>query len=200
MTRHAREYFPPSYQLPVKLERFRCDQLGGIFVVCMIAAFVGEFVKPHCRHFSWDDATISRPFETSEGFPNWTLPLIVIFPIGAMSALALWFPLWGCPMKEAINWLFFNTVVFTIQFVFVQFLKVFAGRLRPDFLGRLTRAGYNRDSKVDFCDPTRWTRETRDGRLSFPSGHSSTTFGAIVPFSMFLFLYLQPLSHGGSFI
>jgi diacylglycerol diphosphate phosphatase/phosphatidate phosphatase len=200
MQREPATYFTtPLFKVPAVVARFRLDELATIVLLNILAAIFGEYATPFCRKFSWDDLTISRPFATSEMFPNWTLPLIVILPMIASTFFAMRFPMWGRWDREAVTWFFFQLVSFTIQFVFVQFLKVFTGRLRPDFLSRLERAGFSSSSTVDFCDVATWTRETRDGRLSFPSGHASTTFGAFVPVCLFLMVYLRPFAGGGSF-
>ena len=200
MTQTAEIYFrAPLFKTPAIVARFRLDELAVILVLDFIAAMVGELAKPACRSFSWTDPTIGHPFESNETFPNWTLPLIVILPMFLYTACALRFTLWGKWEREAVNWFYFQLVAFTIQFFFVEFLKVYTGRLRPDFLARWVRAGYSPASTIDFCDKSLWSNELRDGHLSFPSGHSSTSFGAFVPVCLFLMIYLRPFASGGSF-
>jgi len=66
-------------------------------------------------------------------------------------------------------------------FFFTSLLKVIAGRPRPDF------------------DPI--TNNTKDSRMSFPSGHSSTSFSGMVFLSLYLAGKLRILSnHNGSMV
>jgi membrane-associated phospholipid phosphatase len=66
--------------------------------------------------------------------------------------------------------------------------KLFAGNLRPDFIARLERSGVappaNPKAFVHFCNVTEL--EVVEGRKSFPSGHTSTSFAAMVPLALFL--------------
>jgi len=55
---------------------------------------------------------------------------------------------------------------FTVTMLFTDFLKIIASRYRPDYAARVALKGV--ESKL-----------ARDGRLSFPSGHSSLSFSCM---------------------
>ncbi|CAD2222254.1 phosphatidate phosphatase [Angomonas deanei] len=78
---------------------------------------------------------------------------------------------------------FFSVAV--TRFV-VDLMKVYAGRLRPDFIARLEQEKITQDTiGKDLC------LAARAGRLSFPSGHSGITFSAMLPLSFYLFSLLR---------
>lgn len=98
-------------------------------------------------------------------------------------------------------------------------LKVYVGRLRPDFLSRLAAHGYTASTTRDpvtgvkvpnphddpqfFCDLGKTITSSpslKDGRLSFPSGHSSTSFAVATTLVLFLFAHLRPFAFRGSFL
>jgi diacylglycerol diphosphate phosphatase/phosphatidate phosphatase len=65
--------------------------------------------------------------------------------------------------------------------------KVFAGRLRPNFLARCTPNATGQCTSLGLL--------TRDARLSFPSGHSSIIFAAMTFLSCYLAGKLRLLSN-----
>ncbi|KAG5507596.1 hypothetical protein JKF63_06545 [Porcisia hertigi] len=82
------------------------------------------------------------------------------------------------------------SVFFTLMVVDV--VKVYAGRLRPDFLARLRQKGFTPQSvDVDYCGVA------REGRLSFPSGHSGIGFAALLPLCFYVLHSLHGFRHGG---
>ncbi|GET88028.1 phosphatidic acid phosphatase, putative [Leishmania tarentolae] len=87
-------------------------------------------------------------------------------------------------------------------------LKVYAGRLRPDYLSRLKEAGYTSSmshlpdpqTNPDFyCALMDTHPALKEGRLSFPSGHSSTSFAVFTVVSLFFVAHLRPFARHGSF-
>lgn len=90
--------------------------------------------------------------------------------------------------------IWFLTQAFSLAFgsVLMTTIKVSAGRLRPDFLARLRKEGFTPQSTgVDWC------AVPKDGRVSFPSGHSSIAFSAIVPFCFYVLHLLQAFRRSG---
>lgn len=86
-------------------------------------------------------------------------------------------------------------------------LKIYAGRLRPDYLARLAAAGYTASTSTIpnpledpqyFCDLMSAHPELKEGRLSFPSGHSSTSFAVFVMLTFFFFAHLRPFARQSS--
>lgn len=75
-------------------------------------------------------------------------------------------------------------------------LKTYDGRLRPDFISRLHILGYSsaNDTTVDWCELTKTEPLIHSGRLSFPSGHSSTTFFCCTSLTLYLTSRLRAYS------
>ncbi|CCW64725.1 unnamed protein product [Phytomonas sp. EM1] len=95
-----------------------------------------------------------------------------------------------------------------MELFLVDMLKLYAGRLRPDYLARLAEANYSKksgspDPKTEmqfYCQLMHTSSTLRDGRMSFPSGHSSSYFAVFTIMSFFLFAHLRPFARQGSFI
>lgn len=105
--------------------------------------------------------------------------------------------LWHRRVSLAIAWTVAHCGAHALQAGTVELAKVFAGRLRPDFLSRLRRAGYNASSTgVDWCALGDDNKVVRDGRASFPSGHSSTAFAGFALFSLFLATQMRVVPSG----
>ncbi|KAG5481013.1 hypothetical protein LSCM1_06689 [Leishmania martiniquensis] len=78
-------------------------------------------------------------------------------------------------------WVLLQAFSIAFSMLIVSAVKVYAGRLRPDFLARLRAEGFTPASvDVDFC------AVPKDGRVSFPSGHSGISFAAFVPFCFYV--------------
>lgn len=215
----------------------------------IVAGVVTVSVKPHCRTFSWKDATIGYPTR-DDTFPNYSLALMVVFAIVFYVVFVLYLvkPLqWlvGEPMEwyalgsggdsgspyanldaqdgnskrlrvrnlqtgsgPLYPWLRTHLWAVGLQFCIMAVLKVYAGRLRPDYLDRLKAAGYvesmpqhpNPQTNPEFyCQLMDKFPDLREGRLSFPSGHSSTSFAVFVVLSCFCVAYLRPFARQASF-
>ncbi|CCW71873.1 unnamed protein product [Phytomonas sp. Hart1] len=90
----------------------------------------------------------------------------------------------------------------------VDILKFYAGRLRPDYISRLERLGYRpqdgnpdpQDNPKWYCDLMRTEEDLRQGRLSFPSGHSGAYFAIFTVLTGFAFTHLRPFARQGSFL
>ncbi|CBZ25808.1 phosphatidic acid phosphatase protein-like protein [Leishmania mexicana MHOM/GT/2001/U1103] len=87
-------------------------------------------------------------------------------------------------------------------------LKLYAGRLRPDYLSRLKAAGYTSsmshlpDPQTNpdyYCALMDAHPALKEGRLSFPSGHSSTSFAVCTVLSLFFVAHLRPFARHASF-
>ncbi len=50
-----------------------------VILVLFIPAIISPFISPTQRPFDLDDPAISKPFNTSEIFPTWTLPVLTCF-------------------------------------------------------------------------------------------------------------------------
>jgi membrane-associated phospholipid phosphatase len=174
----------------------------------------GTFMTPHCRSFRWSDASIQFPYDDTPTFPSWALVPIWAAPL-VVYALVIAFapepresfaaPLPHCssilpPVRkvhEFIVWALVQgeSLVFTLMFT--EPIKLYAGRLRPDFLSRLELSGipgnFSDTRLQDLCNATS-IPIVREGRLSFPSGHSSVSACSMVPLIVFLVHHLQPFA------
>lgn len=99
---------------------------------------------------------------------------------------------WQRFLAHAHMWVLTQAFAVTFAMLVVNSVKVYAGRLRPDFLSRLRREGFTESStEVDWC------AAGKGGRVSFPSGHSAISFAAFVPFSFYVLHTLHAFSRGG---
>lgn len=196
-------------------------------------AIIGAKVQPYCRAFSWSDPSIGMPFDENETFPTWSLVPIAILPVFVYALLIFLIPrtkrqifpmhqrvayfrrqcgdtvsLWSAPVMyfwmETASWGLMQLQATMVQMMFVEFVKVYAGRLRPDFLSRLIMNGYTPDSLpgnnatsielVTYCNTLSSANFIlSEGHKSFPSGHSSTTFASMGVLMCFLWYQLKPL-------
>ncbi|KPA78500.1 putative Phosphatidic acid phosphatase [Leptomonas pyrrhocoris] len=100
---------------------------------------------------------------------------------------------WQRFLTHAHMWVLTQAFAVTFAMLVVDAVKVYAGRLRPDFLSRLRREGYTAGSvEVDWC------AVGRGGRVSFPSGHSAISFAAFVPFSFYVLHTLRVFHRSGA--
>jgi membrane-associated phospholipid phosphatase len=117
-----------------------------------------------------------------------------MFPVSSVSPrVQLW--------MEINAWALIQIQALMLHLLFVETMKIYAGRLRPDFIDRLRVFGGITPNLGDttmqyFCDTIQVNTNLREGRLSFPSGHSSTSFGSMVPVCLFLVFHLRPWFFG----
>lgn len=180
--------------------------------VALGSFLIGQFSYPFCKGFRWDDASINMPFAAEETFPTWSLVPIAVAPVLLYGAVIFWFPLRKLKFAHSSDasprlqlWLEWNTwaliqaQAFMFQIMFVDTMKLYAGRLRPDFLARLQSVGVapqDIGQTVWYHCDLMSNPVIRQGRLSFPSGHSSTSFAAMVPLAAFLVYHLRPWFYG----
>lgn len=197
-----------------------------IFTIAVAAAAfaVGHFGTPYCKAFAWDDESINMPSVAQETFANWTLALIVAVPILLQALVILALPPHSSqlaqppslpsssspanvPMMAAMTqrrrllleintWTLVQLQSLMLQVMFVETMKLYAGRLRPDFLDRLRATGLTPATGLHYHCELMSNAVVREGRLSFPSGHASTSFAAMVPLTVFLMHYLRPWFYG----
>ncbi|TPP41743.1 PAP2 family protein [Leishmania donovani] len=221
-------------------------------VLLLISMIVTISMKPHCRTFSWNDATIAYPSH-ADTFPDYSLALMLVFSV-VFYVIFIWYlvrPLQEF-VGEPLDWYSIggadagtsgegnayaemDTVVNTRQprirdmqtgrgLVYpwlraqlwsvgmescaTAVLKVYAGRLRPDYLSRLKAAGYTSsmshlpDPQTNpdyYCALMDAHPALKEGRLSFPSGHSSTSFAVCTVVCLFFVAHLRPFARHASF-
>ncbi|KAK7196803.1 PAP2 superfamily [Novymonas esmeraldas] len=175
------------------------DYLAAI-IIAVVAALVGAKVRPHCRAVDWSDPTIGHPFATTEVFPMYSVAIAVVF-VAVVYVVGELCTRWRRPAGKLNMCLHLNGWVLThvwsilLAFAFVNLTKLYAGRLRPDFLSRLARDGITETSWAAMSHAAQ-CRTAREGRLSFPSGHSGTAFSGYVPPCMYLMGLFRALNGG----
>lgn len=180
-------------------------------MVALMAFLIGQFGTPYCKGFYWNDESINMPYAYQEIFPNWSLVPIVIVPVIVQGAIIFFaprknfmFPIGAntTPRRQLLlelnSWALIQAQALMLQLMFVDTMKLYAGRHRPDYLARLQMAGVTNpnQSGIQFQCELMSNSIVRQGSLSFPSGHSSTSFAAMVPFTVFLMHYFRPWIHG----
>jgi diacylglycerol diphosphate phosphatase/phosphatidate phosphatase len=177
-------------------KRARLAEWGMGLALLVTAMLIGFLAKPHCRQFQWDDATINKALKP-DVFPTWSLPLMVIAPVPLYVASTVAFPQYPAQLWPELNNLALLQL-FSIAFAeaMSEPTKIYAGRLRPDFLSRLRHAGYSpaTANATSYCDIR--DSHVEQGRKSFPSGHTSTTFAGMTPLTFFLVNRLRAFSRG----
>lgn len=190
-----------------------------VLILAGIVGLIELFSQPHCREFTLvpPDPTIDHPMH-ADTFPVWSLFPVVALPIFIYAALWKWAPAETSPQFKTLfgvsrrhrepgtptcgaaelNAYFLMQVTSAVLAMFLtNCVKDYAGRLRPDFISRL--------KKEPSCNATLASLAIeccldnpimKDGRRSFPSGHSSMSFAGIMPLCLMLAWRLQPIRTG----
>ncbi|KAG0043348.1 hypothetical protein BGZ83_011520 [Gryganskiella cystojenkinii] len=150
---------------------------GLVLIVLVGFSFIDQF-EPFHRQFSVKDTTIQHPFAKQETVPVWMLL--------RKSYTDLHNGFLGLFLTQAL------------VLIVTDSIKIAVGRPRPDFLDRCLSLYDNMESGTPLrllSDPINMlsnssicTREDllRDGFKSFPSGHTSFSFGGLGYLSMYL--------------
>jgi phosphatidate phosphatase len=174
-------------------------------LVCSVALMVGAGKHPFKRGFIANDESISYPHEPNT-FSVWT-----IFLIGAAAPLSMVACHLHNPAGARRPWPRATLVRVFVLFVFgvllVNFstdvLKLFFGRLRPDFISRCSPPWLPPAATQPMPDPANQyitvgelvcrgdSSVITEGRKSFPSGHSSS----ITYLMSFSIVYLERYLH-----
>lgn len=161
-----------------------------IIIICAIGIGILEFQDPVQRPVFLYDATISY-----ENKPNtiddFLAPLIpgIVF-IGSLCIVEIYLFRDGRVATAAALLRFFMAcfAALTVVGFFTELFKQICGRLRPDFLDRCKPALPFNEALKAMNQNDEWggsinplcqnkdERVLRDGRVSFPSGHSSTAY------------------------
>jgi diacylglycerol diphosphate phosphatase/phosphatidate phosphatase len=134
-------------------------------------------INPNMRYNTFQyiqDASISYPNLPSI-VPTWMVGIVItVFPFVIFLTSQLWYKSKHDLHHACLGLIESIVTTMTVTDIF----KVFAGRLRPNFLARCL------PNAAGICSQIGST--VRDSRLSFPSGHSSMSFAGM----MFLSLYI----------
>lgn len=142
---------------------------GLIILIALVELSLTQFVfEPYDRFLPKDDPSLSYPL-LPDTVPAWSLAFIdALGPMVFFGLFQLFLMRSSHDFHHACLGLT-QSLIFTL--IFTDCVKMAAGRYRPDWLTRLNRD----DAPL-----------VRDGRLSFPSGHSSIAFAGMVYLSLWL--------------
>lgn len=146
-----------------------CDQL--------VIGFIG-MIQPYERYPTFsdmNDATIAYP-KLPDIVPGWAL-MIFIFIVPTIAFGVVQLKVRNLHDLHHAGLGLFTSIMGTM--LFTDVFKLNAGRLRPDFMARCFPDITGRCTNPNLND-------VRDSRLSFPSGHSSLSFCAMVYLSLYL--------------
>ena len=161
----------------------------ALAIVGVIVFFLVEYVVPPvCRPFEWSDPALNQKAIPSI-FPTWSLVVMCLIPILTALLVSL-----VAPAMPKLKWWELESTLYAgvlgamFTLMMTNFSKVYAGRLRPDWVDRLNAAGYNatypNPATTDYCAIS--DRDVVEGRLSFPSGHASFAFTIFTTTSLIL--------------
>jgi len=196
------------------LKCYLADLLFGIII--LIIGVIISTLPPYVRFFVERDPTLSYPYKAQESVPVWLLivlsyviPTIVIILTQVLVRTTRQYSIkiiehpqttyseyWVLPhlaMAQSVGYTFFLTTI----------LKIFAGRLRPNFFAMCNYHGY-RDAlatgnftsynsltvagvigSINNClEPN--ISLIYESEFSFPSGHASTAFAGLLFFALYL--------------
>ncbi|KAL6066522.1 Diacylglycerol pyrophosphate phosphatase 1 [Balamuthia mandrillaris] len=141
---------------------------GALVFVALVESILTNFViEPYKRFEPKDDPSLSYPLHKSI-VPTWLLMLwSFLVPLTIFAVYQLLVRRSRHDLHHACLGLF---TALTLTLFLTDFLKLCAGRLRPNWLA------LEGDSESSF----------QDGRKSFPSGHSSLSFASMVFLSLYL--------------
>lgn len=171
----------------IRLWRAADYAMAAAFAI--LTTIINEVVQPHCREFDWKDATIGHTYISG------TLPMYmfgvsvalvcIVYVLGEL--LSRWRrPAGRLNMFLHINgWILTQSYSVLFAYTIVNLSKVYAGRLRPDFLARLHAEGITEEN-VHTLSHDELCRAARTGRMSFPSTLSAITFSGFIPPSLYL--------------
>ncbi|KAF9088164.1 hypothetical protein BGX23_007581 [Mortierella sp. AD031] len=167
-----------------------------LVVIVLVAFSIVDQLEPFHRQFSVRDITIQHPFAKQETVPVWLLLLLsFMLPMTIVGLIAIFHRRSYTDLHNGLLGLFLAQ---SLVLIVTDSVKIAVGRPRPDLLDRCLSlydnayAGTPLDQLNDpvnlLSDSSICTRTEllRDGFKSFPSGHSSFSFGGLGFLSMYL--------------
>ena len=161
---------------------------------CCLISFAIERIPPNQRVGFFGDLSISYPFRNSSTIPGWALPLVA-FAVPSLFVLLI-----GGFRKRNLR---YHTVAIlglllgvSLTYLITSILKVSLGKLRPDFKDRCKPKDLpdNEDKLGKILNCTGDKSVITEGRKSFPSGHTSTSFAGYVYSSLYIGYQLKLFS------
>ncbi|PYH37429.1 phosphatase PAP2 family protein [Aspergillus neoniger CBS 115656] len=162
--------------------------VDAVALACIVAAWIliQIFATPFHRMFSLDSKSIQYPFAVVERVPVvWSIIYAGVIPFLVLLAWAAVFRPY--PHKVQVTLLGF-LIALMLTSLITDIIKNAAGRPRPDLISRcLPRKGTPKDLLVSWTVCTQTNEHIlQEGWRSFPSGHSSFSFGGLGYLSLFL--------------
>ncbi|OAQ23118.1 acid phosphatase/Vanadium-dependent haloperoxidase [Linnemannia elongata AG-77] len=167
-----------------------------LVVIVLVAFSIVDQLEPFHRQFSVRDITIQHPFAKQETVPVWLLlTLSFLLPMATVAAIAVFQRRSYTDLHNGFLGLFLAQ---SLVLIVTDSIKIAVGRPRPDFLDRCLSLydNANGGNPLDqLNDPVNLLSNSsictrtdllRDGFKSFPSGHSSFSFGGLGFLSMYL--------------
>ncbi|XP_039453517.1 phospholipid phosphatase 5 [Culex pipiens pallens] len=149
-----------------------------------------EFQDPFVRKIHPEEMWLYRNPRTESYVPLTTLYPSVFCLVGAVFLTFYYHSRNFRELKCAVLGI---TLADTLNGVVTHSIKAAVGRPRPDYLWRCFPDGNFREDMVCTGD----YRDIRDGRKSFPSGHSSFAFATLGYLSLYLFAKLHVFTRRG---
>ncbi|KAG0278933.1 hypothetical protein BGZ96_002141 [Linnemannia gamsii] len=167
-----------------------------LVLIVLVAFSIIDQLEPFHRQFSVRDITIQHPFAKQETVPVWLLlTLSFLLPMVTVGVIAVFQRRSYTDLHNGLLGLFLAQ---SLVLIVTDSIKIAVGRPRPDFLDRclsLYDNAYAGTPLDQLNDPVNLlsnssictrTELLRDGFKSFPSGHSSFSFGGLGFLSMYL--------------
>jgi len=164
-----------------------------VLVLAVLFVTLEVSVPPYVRYITPNQVDSLKYPEKSNSVPVWAVPLIgTVLPLLVFTAYLLF---WKCEMREyhdLILGIFMNIM---LTACLTSALKESIGRPRPDFYKRCFPDGIQILDAQGYwkCHPTNESA-VREGRKSFPSGHSSWSMSSLAYLSFFLMGKMQVFS------
>ncbi|KAK3842589.1 MAG: phosphatidic acid phosphatase type 2/haloperoxidase [Linnemannia gamsii] len=168
---------------------------GLVFFVLAAFTYI-DSLEPYHRQFSVQDVTIQHPFAKKETIPIWLcFVLAFILPGAIIGCIAVFHRKSYTDLHNGLLGLFLAQALVLIV---TDSIKITVGRPRPDFLDRCfeiydkaaagTPVGIltDPDNMLSASSLCTRTELLKDGFKSFPSGHSSFSFGGLGYLSLYL--------------
>lgn len=159
-------------RFPWWTKSFLVDWALYALLFAVTAGVVGsDVVEPFHRYQVPNDPTTAYPLLPSI-VPSWAAALMAtLIPAAIFVLMQLWPTRTWHRAHDVHHGLLTLLAALCHAFVFTDVLKLYAGRLRPDFQARAAAP---------------MTSDVVDGMQSFPSGHSSTMFAGMSVLSWYL--------------
>jgi diacylglycerol diphosphate phosphatase/phosphatidate phosphatase len=145
-----------------------------------IPALILNTIQPFERIIWRDDRSIMYPYSLSEIVPSWALPLFAF--VLPMIMITVWMGVKRFGNKRLFVVYVGLILALAITVLVTNIVKPLVGRARPDFLARC-----DADPLVTSKLVCRGSKAlVAEGRRSFPSGHTSSSFAGLMFAAFFL--------------